>query len=78
MSPSPKDYTWQVTGQTQETQFLDNGNQVTGKLVAFTVQPSGYTGSVFIPDAIYQNREAVQETIQGEVDAVMAIHTLKG
>lgn len=71
-------YTWQVTGQTPETQFDNSGNQTTGKLVAFTIQPSGYQGSVFIPDTVYVNADGVRERIQSEVDSVMAVHGLSG
>lgn len=71
-------YTWTVTGQTPETVFDNAGNQTTGKNVSFTIQPSGYTGSVFVPDVLYNNVAAVQERIQTEVDAVMAIHQLSG
>lgn len=71
-------YTWTVTGQTPETQFDNAGNQTQGKTVTFTVQPSGYTGSVFIPDVVYQNVDGVKERIQAEVDSVMAVHQLSG
>lgn len=71
-------YTWSVTGQTPETQFDNQGNQTTGKNVSFTIQPSGYTGAVFIPDVLYVNTDAVRERIQTEVDAVMQVHQLSG
>jgi len=71
-------YTWTVTGQTQDTQFDASGNQVTGKQIAFTIQPSGYSGTLFVSDAIYMNTQAVQEALQHEVDSVMAVHTLSG
>lgn len=71
-------YTWKVTGQTQDTQFDPAGNQVTGKQITFQIQPTGYSGNVFVPDAIYPNAEAVKEQIQAEVDTIMAVHTLNG
>lgn len=72
------DYTWKVTGQTQDTIFDGQGNQVPGKQISFKIDPSGYTGTVFVPDAIYGNPETVREQIQSEVDSVMAVHTLSG
>lgn len=72
------EYTWQVTGQTQETQFDTLGNAIPGKQVTFTVQPSGYVGSVFIPDSVYANVDAVRERIQAEASMVSAIHGMTG
>jgi hypothetical protein len=72
------DYTWAVTGQTQDTQFDGQGNQTQGKQISFTVQPSGYTGTLFVSDAMYANPQTVREALQREVDAVMAVHTLNG
>ena len=72
------EYSWQVTGQTQDTEFDPQGNAVPGKRVAFTVQPSGYTGSVFIPDSVYVNIDAVRERIQAEASMVSQIHGMTG
>lgn len=72
------DYSWQVTGQQNETQFDTSGGSTTGKLVSFSILPSGYTGSLFIPDVIYQNTQAVKEMLQSEVDQIMAVHQLTG
>jgi len=72
------DYTWSVTGQQNDTQFDASGNVTYGKTVTFTIQPTGYTGTIFIPDIIYQNVQAVQEKIQAEVDSIMAVHNLSG
>lgn len=71
-------YTWKVVSQTQDTQFDTAGNQVTGKQITFQVQPTGYNGTVFVPDAIYPNPDAVRELIQAEVDSVMSVHGLNG
>jgi hypothetical protein len=72
------EYTWQVTGQVPSSQFDSQGNITTGKEVTFQISPSGYSGVVFVPDAIYVNPETVRELIQHEVDTVMAVHTLSG
>ena len=72
------DYTWQVTGQTQETAFDTQGNQVEGKRIQFTVSPSGYVGTVFIPDTLYANVDAVRERIAAEAAMVSAIHGMTG
>lgn len=71
-------YTWEVTQQIPDTQFDNQGNSTTGKTISFKISPSGYTGQLFVPDAVYANTEAVKEMLQHEVDTVMAVHTLSG
>lgn len=71
-------YTWQVTGQATQTQFDPAGGVTTGKDITFQIMPTGYTGTLFVPDIIYQNPEAVKEKIQAEVDSIMAVHSLSG
>lgn len=72
------DYSWQVTGQQNETEFDTNGGSTNGKRVMFSILPAGYAGSLFIPDVIYQNTQAVKDMIQNEVDQIMAVHQLQG
>jgi hypothetical protein len=72
------DYSWQVTGQAPDQQINQNGDIVNGKLVTFTVNPQGYTGTIFIPDVIYGNIDATREMIQREVDNIVAVHQLSG
>lgn len=71
-------YSWEVTSQANEQQIDATGNLVTGKNVTFTIMPTGYTGTLFIPDVIYANTDAAREAIQREVDAVVAVHNLTG
>lgn len=71
-------YSWQVVSQQNDQQFGTDGSVTTGKTVTFSIMPSGYTGTLFIPDVIYQNTDAVKEMIQNEVDQIMAVHQLTG
>jgi hypothetical protein len=74
----PNAYTWQVVSQTNDSQFDNMGNVTYGKTVTFTIEPINYTGTLFIPNIIYAKPDAVQETIQAEVDNIMAVHNLSG
>jgi hypothetical protein len=67
-----------VTGQVPQSQFSTGGDITTGKEITFQISPTGYTGTVFVPDALYSNAEAVKEIIQHEVDMVMSVHGLSG
>lgn len=71
-------YTWQVTGQMNDSQIDANGQVVQGKTVSFVISPSQQTGHVFIPDVTYANTEAAREAIQAEVDAMVAVGNLNG
>lgn len=69
---------WQVTGQTDTQEFDPSGNVQNGKTVTFVVTATGTTHSVFVPDVIYANTEAVRELIQSQVDQITAVHRLSG
>ena len=67
--------TWQVTGQSQDTVFGADNTPQSGKKVTFQTS-TGYTGTIFIPDALYVNTDYVRGAIQAEVDATEAVRTL--
>lgn len=71
-------YSWSVVSQQNDQQFDLSGNVVTGKTITFSILPQGYTGSLFVPDVIYANTDAVKEAIQMEVDQIVAVHQLTG
>jgi hypothetical protein len=71
-------YSWQVTAQSNEQNFDAQGNVTNGKSITFTIPEYGYTGTIFVPDAVYSSTDAVKNLIQSEVDQVVAVHQLNG
>ena len=69
--------TYKVTGVTQDSQFTGQSTPVTGKRVAFETS-SGYSGAVFVPDSVFQDKAAVVRMIEGEVRIVAAAQTISG
>jgi len=69
--------TWSVQNQSPETQFMTNGQTVTGKNVTF-ITSTGYVGTVFVDDLTYSKPDEVQKMIQSEVDKVTAVDNLTG
>jgi len=68
---------WTVTSQRQSQEFDQHGTPVNGKIVSFQTD-TGYSGTVFVPDAVYGNAQHVKDMISAEVASVAAIHGLSG
>lgn len=69
--------TYKVTGVTQDSQFTGQSTPVTGKRVSFSTS-SGYDGSVFVPDGVFADKDAVRRMIEGEVRIVAAAQAITG
>lgn len=68
---------YEVTGVTQETKYAINGTPIPGKNVAFTTT-TGYAGTLFIPDSVFGDTNALRQAIEGEVRSVGAAMSIKG
>lgn len=68
---------YEVTGITQETKYGPNGAPIPGKNVAIKTS-SGYEGTLFIPDSVFGDANAMRQAIEGEVKAVGAALGIKG
>lgn len=65
--PNPADLvTWQVTGQTEQTQIVQGGAPVRGVQVFYTTG-KGHQGSVFVPYVQYN-----QATVRNLISAAAA------
>ena len=69
--------TWAVTAVAQDTQYSPTAAPIPGKRVSFSTS-AGYDGTVFIPDAVFGDLDAVRQVIDGEVTKVAAAHGLTG
>lgn len=69
--------TYQVTRVTPDTQFPVGEQPVQGKLVAFTTS-TGYAGSVFVPDSVFGDQNAVKGLIEGQVKLVAQAQAITG
>lgn len=67
---------WTVTSQLEGTGQDANGRYVEGFKVSFTTA-SGLSGSVFVPNAIY-NKESVRQQIAQRVAQMLDVHSLNG
>lgn len=67
---------WQVTHQQETTRPNDTGQFVSGVVVSFQTH-GGVSGTVFVPDALY-NAEHVKQVIQAKVDKMTGVQNLKG
>lgn len=69
--------TYQVTRVTPDSRFPPGEPVVTGKSVAFSTSV-GYTGTVFIPDAVFADTAAMRRMIEDEVRMVAAAQAISG
>lgn len=69
--------TYQVTRVTPDTQFPPGEQPVTGKLVAFSTS-AGYSGSVFVPDAVFADRTAITRLVEDQVRLVAVAQSISG
>lgn len=69
--------TYKVTRVTPDTQFPPGEQPVQGKLVAFTTS-TGYTGSVFAPDSVFADKNALVLMIEDQVRMVAVAQTITG
>lgn len=69
--------TYTVKAVTPDSQFTGLNTPVAGKRVTFSTS-TGYEGSVFVPDSVFSDRNAVQAMIAEEVRRVAAIQSLTG
>lgn len=74
---APVAVTYQVTRVTPDTQFPAGEQPVTGKLVAFSTS-AGYSGSVFVPDAVFSDKAAITRMIEDQVRLVAAAQSISG
>lgn len=68
---------YQVTRVTPDTQYPPGEQPVTGKSVAFSTSV-GYTGTVFVPDSVFADANAVRRLIEGEVKLVAQAQAIVG
>lgn len=73
----PAAVTYQVTRVTPDTQFPPGEQPVTGKLVAFTTS-AGYTGSVFVPDSVFADKNAIVRMVEDQVRLVAQAQSISG
>lgn len=76
MPPSPG-ITYQVTRITPDTKFPPGESPVPGKSVAFSTSV-GYTGTIFVPDSVFPDQNAVRRMIEAEVKLVAAATAITG
>lgn len=69
--------TYQVSGITPDTQFTATNTIITGKRVAFTTS-TGYSGSVFVPDGVFADTNAIKRLIESQVMLVAAAQGIAG
>lgn len=69
--------TWEVTAVAQDTQYSPTAAPIAGKRVSFTTS-TGYAGTVFIPDSVFGDLDAVRQVIDGEVAKVAAAQVITG
>lgn len=73
----PTAITYQVSRVTPDTQFPPGEQPVHGKLVAFSTS-AGYTGSVFVPDSVFADHQAVRRMIEDQVLLVAKAQQISG
>ena len=69
--------TYQVTRVTPDTQFPPGEQPVPGKSVGFSTSV-GYTGTVFVPDAVFADANVVKRMIEDQVKLVAAAMAVTG
>lgn len=69
--------TWTVTSQSPAQQPDAMGNLISGRNIQYQTN-TGYTGSVFVPDSVYADVNAVQALLQADVQQVAAVSALGG
>lgn len=69
--------TYQVTNVVPRTEFGPTSQPIPGKMVTYTTS-TGYEGSVFIPDSVFGDLNAMRKVIEGEVMAVARAQALTG
>ena len=74
---APASITYKVTGVTPETRYTPTATPVPGKRVTFTTS-TGYEGSVFAPDTVFGDLDAVRQLVEGEVRTVAAAQAITG
>lgn len=74
--PSGGPVSWQVTGQTEQTQISQGGSPVRGVQVFFTTG-QGHEGSVFVPYVQYnpQTVRTLVGTAAAQMDAIGALNS---
>jgi len=73
----PTQVTYQVTRVTADTQFPAGSTPVTGKSVAFSTS-SGFSGSVFVPDSVFADKDAVTRLIEDQVRIIAQAQGIAG
>lgn len=69
--------TYQVTRVTPDTQFPPGDQPVHGKTVSFSTD-SGYNGSVFVPDNVFPDKNAMRRMIEAEIMLVAQAQSISG
>ena len=69
--------TWIAGIPTPAQHFDDRGNGIDGKTVPFETS-TGYSGSIWVSDAVFANPNQVKQMIGDEVSRVVAIPGLSG
>ena len=69
--------TWEITAVAQDTQYSPTATPIPGKRVSFTTS-TGYAGTVFIPDTVFGDLDALRQLIGGEVTKVAAAQGITG
>ena len=69
--------TYQVTRVTPDTQFPAGDQPVKGQLVSFTTS-SDYSGSIFVPDTVFNDPGAMRRMIEDKVRQVAAAMMIQG
>ena len=69
--------TWEITAVAQDTQYSPSATPIPGKRVSFTTS-IGYDGTVFVPNSVFGDVNALRRIIDGEVTMVAAAHGITG
>lgn len=69
--------TYQVTRVTPSTEFPPGDQPVKGQLVAFTTS-TDYSGSIFVPDTVFNDPGAMRRMIEDKVRQVTAAMMITG
>lgn len=69
--------TYKVTRVTPDTQFPAGEPPVPGKQVAFATS-AGYSGAVFVPDAVFADVAAMKRMIEDQVMLVVRAQMISG
>lgn len=69
---------WTVSSQRETMEQDPTSNVVTAGWRIYFTTGAGQTGSVFVPNAIYQNVDMVKQMIADQVKTVTAVSNLSG